>query len=119
MPVVGPVGSVTQQVEMTVPLAFSWGSMDEKVAAGIAVYSTAAALSRTTCSKAAFDCCGEPSLVRILVVQPAMAAACLTMFPSCRHSGTAPQGMKSMSLFLGIVPVTLVMSVIWVGRCSY
>src|SRR5260370_20238153 len=115
MPVLGPTASVTQQVEMKVPLAFSCGSRDEKVDAVMAVYRIAAALFLTAWVKAALSPCGVPSLLRMTVFQPTAAAACLTMLPSRVHSGL-PHGMKSMVRPLGMGLVTFVVSVIVVGR---
>src|ERR1700733_3612944 len=115
MPVLGPTASVTQQVEMKVPLAFNCGSRDAKVDAGMAVYRTAAALFLTAWGKAALSPCGVPSLLRTTVFQPTAAAACLTMPPSSVHSGL-PQGMKSMVRPLGMGLVTFVVSVMALGR---
>ncbi len=115
MPVLGPTASVTQQVEMKVPLAFNCGSRDAKVDAGMAVYRIAAALFLTAWVKAALSPCGVPSLLSTTVFQPTDAAACLTMAPSSVHSGL-PQGMKSMVRPLGMGLVTFVVSVIALGR---
>src|SRR5579872_4407469 len=115
MPVLGPTASVTQQVEMKVPLAFNCGSRDAKVDAGMAVYRMAAALFLTAWVKAALSPCGVPSLLRTTVFQPTAAAACLTMAPSSVHSGL-PHGMKSMVRPLGMGLVTFVVSVMAVGR---
>src|SRR5580700_2508491 len=114
MPVVGPTGSVTQQAEMKVPLAFRAGRSDAKVDAGIAVYSTAAALFRTAWAKAALSPCGVPSLLRMSVFQPTEVAACLTMSPSSVHS-VLPHGMKSTVRPLGMGLVTFTVSVMAVG----
>src|SRR5580692_764829 len=113
-PVLGPTASVTQQAETKVWLAFRAGRSDAKVDAGIAVYSTAAALFLTTWAKAALSPCGVPSLLRTTVFQPTREAAFLTMAPSSVHSGL-PQGTKSMVRPAGMGLVIFTVSVMAVG----